>query len=150
MLQVSRKVDYALRASVYLAGCDPARMVSFREISESQEVPREFLAKILRMLVTTGIVESQRGANGGYRLSRPANEISFLDVIEAADGPIALNECCEHGIGCARAPLCSMEAVWSRAQVAMKDVFSSVRLSDLACEDVLRFSIVQRAMEMAP
>lgn len=149
MLQVSRKVDYALRAAVYLAGCDPEQMVSFREISASQEVPREFLAKILRSMVTSGVIQSQRGANGGYRLSRPANEITFLDVIEAADGPIALNECCEDGIGCSRAPLCSMEAVWRRAEKAMKDVFANVRLSDLACEDVLKYSLVQRAMELS-
>lgn len=123
-------------------------MVSFREISASQEVPREFLAKILRSLVTTGVIESQRGANGGYRLSRPASEITFLEVIEAADGPIALNECCENGIGCSRAPLCSMESVWNRAEAAMKDVFAKVRLSDLACEDVLKFSLVQRAIAL--
>lgn len=122
-------------------------MVSFREIAASQEVPREFLAKILRALVCAGLVDSQRGANGGYRLSRPASDITFLNVIEAADGPIALNECCESGIGCSRAPLCSMESVWVRAEMAMKQVFANVRLSDLACEDVLKFSLVQRAME---
>lgn len=144
MLQISRKVDYALRAAVYLAGCDPERMVSFREIGESQDVPREFLAKILRALVCAGVVESQRGANGGYRLSRPASEITFLEVLEAADGPIALNECCDSGIGCSRAKLCSMERVWNQAERAMKEVFRGVRLSDLACDDILKYAAANR------
>lgn len=145
MLQISRKVDYALRAAVYLAGCDPERMVPFREIGETQDVPREFLAKILRSLVCAGVVDSQRGANGGYRLSRPASEITFLQVLEAADGPIALNECCESGIGCARAKLCSMERVWNEAERAMKNVFAGVRLSDLACNDILKFAVANRS-----
>lgn len=149
MLQISRKVDYALRAAVYLASCDAGRMVSFREIGESQDVPREFLAKILRSLVCAGVIDSQRGANGGYRLSRPASEITFLEVLEAADGPIALNECCENGIGCSRAKLCSMERVWRDAELAMKNVFQGVRLSDLACDDILKSVVSHRVSALS-
>lgn len=148
MLQISRKVEYALRASVYLAGQDPEQMIPFREIGKAQHVPKEFLAKILRSLVTTGLIESRRGAAGGYRLARPAHTISFLEVIEAVDGPIALNECCDAGIGCAHASTCSMESVWKRAENAMKEVFRDVLLSDLACEDVLLSGLVQRAIEL--
>lgn|SRR5690625_40044 len=148
MLQISRKVEYALRAAVYLAGRDPEQMVSFREIGEAQEVPQEFLAKILRSLVTTGLIESRRGAAGGYRLARPAHTITFLEVVEAVDGPIALNECCDAGIGCAHAGACSMESVWQRAEMAMKEVFREVLLSDLACEDVLINHLVQRARDL--
>jgi Rrf2 family protein len=144
MLQVSKKVEYALRAAVYLAGHDEDRMVSFREVADSQDVPPEFLAKILRTLVCAGIVDSMRGAHGGYKLARPASKITFLEVIEAADGAIALNDCCDNGRGCDRAPLCSMESIWRRGEQAMKDVFAGVRLSDIACQDVLKASLSAR------
>lgn len=148
MLQISRKVEYALLAAVYLAGRNPEEMVSFREIGEAQDVPKEFLAKILCSLVTTGLIESRRGAAGGYRLARPANTITFLEVVEAVDGPIALNVCCEAGVGCAHQGACSMESVWHRAELAMKEVFREVLLSDLACEDVLINHLVQRAKDL--
>lgn len=141
MLQVSKKVEYALRAAVYLASHDEDRMVSFREVADSQDVPREFLAKILRTLVCAGLVDSSRGAHGGYKLARAASTITFLDVIEAADGAIALNDCCDNGRGCDRAPQCSMENIWRRGEQAMKQVFADVRLSDIACQDVLKATI---------
>lgn len=148
MLQISKKVEYALRAAVYLAGTESRGMVSFREIGDAQDVPKEFLAKILRSLVTTGLVDSQRGAKGGYCLARPAHLITFLEVIEAVDGPITLNECCEAGGGCSRAQICSMKTVWQRAEDAIKDIFAAVYLSDLACEDVLKKGLVERALEL--
>ena len=140
MLQIPRKVEYALRAVVYLANQDTERRASFKEIGESQDVPQDFLAKIMRSLVCAGVVDSSRGSNGGYRLARPANQITFLEVVEAADGPIALNDCCEHGVGCSKAALCSMEQIWRQGESAMKQVFANVRISELACEDVLKTS----------
>ena len=78
---------------IYLASVPEGSIVPFREIGRSMEIPQDFLAKILKTLVNAGIVNSVRGARGGYRLARSAHDISFLDVIEAVEGPVALNTC---------------------------------------------------------
>lgn len=132
MLQISRRIEYALRAAVHLARLPEGQRVSFREVAAQEDVPGDFLAKILRSLVDAGLAESTRGPGGGFALAKSANDISFLDVIEAAEGPIALNRCCDAGIGCERAGDCTLESVWKRGERAMLEVFRSTRLADLA------------------
>jgi Rrf2 family protein len=137
MLQIPRKVEYALRAAVFLARQPDGENVSFREVADAQDVPPDFMAKILRTLVENGLLASSRGANGGYRLAQPASKVTFLDVIEAADSPITLNVCCDQGEGCQLSDTCSMRDIWQRGEDAMKAVFRDVRLSDLACRSEL-------------
>ena len=93
LMQISRKVDYALRAAIYLARQTPGRAVSVGEISETEDIPRKFLEKIIQDLIHAGLVQSKRGAHGGCSITRDASEISFMDVMEAVDGPFALNVC---------------------------------------------------------
>ena len=133
MLQVPRRVEYALRAVILLAQKRESGPQSFRDVASELDIPSEFLAKILRSLVRSGIVRSKRGAAGGYELARPADEVSFLDVIEAAESPIALNLCTEHGDGCAMTASCTMSAVWQAGERAMLDVFRRTMISDLIC-----------------
>lgn len=87
-MQVNAKVDYALRALTELAGPEPGP-VKAQTIARAQGIPIKFLENILLELRHAGIVISQRGAVGGYRLGRPANEISLADVIRVVDGPLA-------------------------------------------------------------
>jgi Rrf2 family protein len=131
LLQVSRRVEYALRAAIFLARRDAGEIVSFKEIADREGVPRDFLAKILRSLVDAGIVRSTRGASGGFALARTPAEVTFLQIIEAADGPVAVNNCCDAGGGCVVSAACAMASVWRRGENAMLDVFRSTRLSDL-------------------
>lgn len=123
MLQISRRVEYALRAALHLAAQEPGVSLSFRDIGEQQGIPKDFLAKILRTLADAGIVESSRGSAGGFRLAREPASVTFLDVIEAVDGRVALNQCSEHGEGCAISPACEMRDVWQAAERAMLEVF---------------------------
>lgn len=132
VLQVSRRVEYALRSTIFLANQPQGVLVSFREIAERECIPREFLAKILRGLAEAGIVQASRGTAGGFALARPANEITFLDVIVASDGPIQLNDACTAGLGCVRSGGCSMQSVWRQAETAMMTVFEQTRISDMA------------------
>jgi Rrf2 family protein len=132
VIQVSRRVEYALRAVIFLARQPRGTLITFREIAEREAVPAEFLAKILRSLVAAEIVTSARGTTGGFALARPPEDINFLEVIEAAEGPIALNDCCAAGDGCDRIRSCAMQAVWARAEGAMRDVFRGTRIADLA------------------
>jgi len=130
VLRISRKIDYGLRAMIYLASIPSGAVVPFREIGRRMTVPEDFLAKILKHLVDRGLVRSSRGPRGGYALGRPAAEITFLDVIEAVEGPISLNDCLDDA-GCGREPSCTMASVWREGQEKMLQVYRQARLSDL-------------------
>src|SRR5262245_7332124 len=93
MMQVSRKVDYALRAVIYLSLQPSAHPIPVSEIAARRRIPKKFLEKIIKQLIHAGLVTSHRGVHGGYTLGRAADQISFRDVIEAIEGPISLNVC---------------------------------------------------------
>lgn len=131
MLQIPRRVEYALRAVVTLARTSDDERLSFKDIADTQDIPRDYLAKILRSLVDAGVIESRRGANGGYRLSRAPEDVSFLEIIEAADSPVAVNLCTEQGTGCCMSADCALAPVWQRAEDAMREVFARTSLSDV-------------------
>lgn len=92
-MQLSRKADYALRAVAYIAQVKKGDLASIGRIAKARAIPREFLAKILKELTRAGILVSYQGVTGGYRLARAAKEISFLEVIEAMEGPVRVNLC---------------------------------------------------------
>ncbi len=133
-LQISRKIDYGLRAAIYLASVAQGSVVPFREVAKLMNIPQDFLAKILKTLVDAGLVSSVRGARGGYALARPPAEISFLDVIEAVEGPIQVNVClAEEGRdACGLSPACTMYAIWKEGQDRMIEVYRATRLDRLA------------------
>jgi Rrf2 family protein len=131
VLRISRKIDYGLRAMIYLASISPAAVVPFREIARQMMVPEDFLAKILKTLVDQGLVKSTRGPHGGYALGKPATEISFLEVIEAVEGPIAINVCLDGEDPCAKSSFCTMVDVWREGQEKMLEVYRQTKLASL-------------------
>lgn len=136
-LQISRKIEYGLRAMIFLASVRPDEVVPFREIARKMDVPEAFLAKILKVLVARKMVRATRGAHGGYALTRPAREISFLDVIEAVEGPVQVNLCQDHSAGgCRAAGACTMYGVWKLGQQRMLDVFRGATLDTLAMSEL--------------
>ncbi len=132
VLRISRKIDYGLRAMIYLASIPPEVVVPFREIARQMMIPEDFLAKILKTLVDHGLVKSARGPHGGYALAQPASEISFLQVIEAVEGPIAINVCLDGDDPCGKAEACTMVSVWRRGQEKMLEVYRESKLAELA------------------
>jgi Rrf2 family protein len=134
VLRISRKIDYGLRAMIYLSSIASGTVVPFREIARRMDVPEDFLAKILKTLVDQGLVRSTRGPHGGYELARRSDEISFLDVIEAVEGPVALNVCLDGDDACGRAPACTMISVWKLGQERMLDVYRQAKLSGLTID----------------
>jgi Rrf2 family protein len=88
-MKLSRTVSYAVRATLQLAQSDPDTPVPCSKLASEGGMPERFLLQILRILVTHGILRSTRGVEGGYALTKPADQISLLDVIEAIDGPLA-------------------------------------------------------------
>ncbi len=136
-LQLTRGGEYGLRARMYLGRLPEGRVASLREIGREQEIPESFLAKILQTLVHAGLATSQRGARGGFSLARPAATISVREVIEAVDGPIALNGCVLWPEECGRSERCPMHDVWVEAQGEMMRVLDGVHLDALAHDRVL-------------
>src|SRR5205807_700940 len=110
----------------------PERIASLQDLSSTLHLPREFLAKILKVLAARGLVRSARGAHGGYQLARPARDISFLEVIEAAEGPVQLNICLDHKDRCDVSSSCTMYDVWKVGQDRMLEVYRRTTLSELA------------------
>lgn len=88
-MRISAKVDYAVRAMCELAAHDPATPLKAEPMAAAQEIPLSFLENILVDLKRAGIVRSQRGQEGGYRLGRPADRVSIADIIRAVEGPLA-------------------------------------------------------------
>lgn len=114
-MELSRKADYALRAIKHLSGLPKGKLGSINSVSEAEEIPREFLAKILKELTRSGILVSFQGVHGGYRLAQAPKDISMLSIIEIIDGPINLNLCTEYNgnrCSCDRANLCEMHGFW--------------------------------------
>jgi len=132
VLRISRKIDYGLRAMIYLASIPNDSVVPFREIARQMDVPEDFLAKILKTLVDQGLVRSTRGPHGGYALAKIPADISFLDVIEAVEGPVALNVCLDGEDACGHSTACTMVSVWRIGQERMLDVYRQAKLSELA------------------
>ena len=88
---IPRRIDYGLRAIIYLSVQDPKKCSSITEIAKQQGVPAKFLEKIIRDLTRGGLIKFKRGARGGYILARSPDQISFYEVIQAIEGPIAVN-----------------------------------------------------------
>ncbi len=88
-MRISAKVDYAVRAGVELAAADGDKPVKAERIANAQDIPLNFLENILGELRHAGIVRSHRGAEGGFRLAKPADQITVADIIRAVEGPLA-------------------------------------------------------------
>lgn len=87
-MKLTRASEYALHALVYLVQEKPDKPVASHIVAEAQGIPERFLLKVLKPLVSAHVLQSIKGPNGGYRLTKPAKEVSLLEVVEAVDGPI--------------------------------------------------------------
>ena len=120
-MQITRQADYAVRAVMYLAQLGPDRRAATSQIAQEQRIPPSFLAKIVSQLSVAGLLQTSRGARGGVSLARNPDEISLLDVVEAIDGPILLNECVSSAGICSFGDVCPMRPVWCDAQAELVD-----------------------------
>jgi Rrf2 family protein len=131
-VRISAKVDYALRAATELAAVADTGPIKGDRVAQAQEIPLKFLENILVELRNAGIVQSQRGAEGGYWLAKPATEVTLAEVMRAVEGPLAnvrgvRPEATEYG-GSAVA----LRDVWIALRASMRTVLESVTLADLA------------------
>jgi Rrf2 family protein len=135
-MRVSAKADYALRALIEIANRDDARPVSAEELGKLQEIPHGFLQAILADMRRAGIVVSQRGQSGGWRLATKPADVTVADVIRAVDGPlvsvyglrpeaVSYNESAE-----------ILQHVWIAARSSLREVFENVTIEALAAREL--------------
>lgn len=115
-MHITRQADYALRAMLYLARLEPGKRAATRIIAEEQEIPASFLAKIISQLSIAGLIETSRGARGGVSLKHAPEDISLLDVIEAIDGPIVIEDCTLDPSSCVFGEECPIHDVFTEAR----------------------------------
>jgi Rrf2 family protein len=129
-VRVSAKVDYALRAMTELAAAPPGPVKGER-IATAQAIPSKFLENILIELRHAGLVVSQRGADGGYRLARPGAEITVADVIRAVEGPIASVRGARPEDASYVGAASALRDVWIELRTAMRGVLEQTTIDDL-------------------
>lgn len=115
-MQITRQADYAVRAMVYLAQLGADRRAATSQIAQEKQIPPSFLAKIVSQLSVAGLLQTSRGAHGGVSLARSPDDITLLDVVEAIDGPILLNECVAENGACTFGDSCDIRPIWCDAQ----------------------------------
>ena len=133
-MQISRKADYAIRALTYVAAINGQRTCSINEIAENEKIPREYLAKILKELTQKGYLISYKGVHGGYRLSKPRERITFLNILEATQGPFVLSTCnmdVHEESGCKGKDCCASYEFWDELQKKLKKIFTEMNLGKI-------------------
>lgn len=137
-MQITRQADYAVRAVLYLSKLTNGGRAPTNKIAHDQQIPPSFLAKIISQLSVAGVVQTSRGARGGVYLSRPPSNITLLEVVEAIDGPIALNECVGNHSSCVFCDSCEVQAVWSAAQSHLVDHLAATDFGLLTSQSQIR------------
>ena len=140
MLRLSKLTDYAVVVLIRLGDCQragEARVQTSPGIAAATGVPEPTVAKVLKALAAATMVTSQRGARGGYRLSRMLDAITVADVIAAIDGRIALTACVDGGLGgCDVQSLCAVKGRWDRVNDAIYAALSGITLADMRAASV--------------
>ena len=134
-MQITMLTEYAIRTMMHLAECGEDKVVNIRDVSEKRDIPEAFLRKIIPRLIRAGYINSNRGNSGGIYLTRPAGDITPLDILESIEGEIALNRCVLFPGECKHSTSCSMHAIWQEARIHLRQVLSSKSISDLVLEN---------------
>ena len=124
-MRVSRQADYATRTIYYLSQLDLQERASTKAIAKDQRIPLSFLTKIISRLSVAGLIHTTRGSQGGVSLTRPPSEISLLEVVEAIDGTVMLNECVTDPNDCEYSEDFPLRPVWCDIQAVLVNQMQS-------------------------
>ncbi len=130
-MKLSTKAQYGMRAMLDLALHQGRGPILVKDIAKRQELSENYLEHLVLSLKAAGLVNSTRGARGGYSLAKPPARIKLIDVIQALEGSLALVECVNAPRVCQRANSCVTRDIWSEMALAMKGVLKSTTLQDL-------------------
>lgn len=149
-MNVGRRVDYAVRALSYLAGQPEGKIVSRSDIEKSQDIPSFYLSKIMKDLVSGGLVQSHLGSKGGFVLAKQASAISIKDVYETVERPLVLMDCLEKGASyCSFCTVCLQKSVWEKAQQVLANFLASVTIGEIADGRGLKERLVKAPLSKA-
>lgn len=146
-MQLTMTGEYAIRTMIHLSSLPFGTIAQISDIAKQWNIPDNFLRKISAQLAGAGLIVSTRGINGGIRLSRPAETLTVLDVIEAVEGKIALNKCLLCECSCSREEWCEVHELWVEAQRKLNEVLSSKSLAQLAAENLRRRAALESARQ---
>jgi len=130
-MRLTRAGEYAVRAVLFMSGKDKGQLVGRREIAREMEIPGQFLAKIAQQLAKAGFIEIVQGAKGGFRLRVAPESLTLLDVVEAVEGEIFLNDCIMDPKSCRRSPHCAVHRVWDQARTELRQRLGNASFSKL-------------------
>jgi len=143
LMNVGRRVDYAVRALSYLAGQAPGTVVSRADIERKQDIPPYYLSKIMKDLVAGGLVRSHVGSKGGFTLARSPETITIREVYETVERSLVLMECLEKREEyCMYCSVCTQISVWEKAQAVLASYLSTVSIVDIVDRQGLRPRLV--------
>jgi Rrf2 family protein len=132
MLTISRETDYAARVLLYLARQPAGQRATAQQIAGECLIPRGMVRRVVTRLGVAGLVATTRGSDGGIALARPAGQISLLDVVEAMEGPLALNACTVDPGICPLIPTCPVHDVWGVARQELRAMLARSTFDRLA------------------
>ena len=130
-MQITRQADYVVRAVLHLARMGNTERAATSTVAKEQNIPPSFLAKIISQLSIAGLLHTSRGARGGVTLAREPKDITLLEVVEAIDGPIQLNECVGGDGICTFEEDCPIKPVWCSAQQELVQRLKSTSFAQL-------------------
>jgi Rrf2 family protein len=133
-LRLTKRGDYAVRAMLALARADGGPLLSVRRIAADMSIPPRFLPQVMGDLVRANLVEGLPGRSGGYRLSRPAAQISLLAIVEAIEGDTRRQTCVLRGGPCRLDGTCEVHDAFAAAQEAMIQALAGVSLADITAK----------------
>lgn len=132
MFRISKLADYSVIILSYMAE-KPDQIMSATAVAEVSKVPEPTVSKILKLLSKTNIIESKRGINGGYLLTKNKDDITVEDIVATIDGPVCITQCANGAVGegCIVGEACSMKGCWQSVNSAIREALSSVSLADM-------------------
>ena len=147
MLRISKMTDYATVLLARLAAA-PERQLTAAQLSGQTHLAAPTVSKVLKQLHRRGLVRSTLGLRGGYRLARPAAEITAAQILDALEGPMALIECASHSHQCSIESTCGVGRAWQRVNLAIHRSLQEITLVELAGlgGEPVRFAALERAL----
>ena len=132
MIRLSRLTDYGIVLMAHLASGEAGTTHNAREVAAEAGLPLPVVSKILKALAREGLLESQRGAKGGYSLARAPDQITVPEMISALEGPIGLTECTQHPGACPQEASCHVREPWQRINQVVREALGRITLAQLA------------------
>jgi FeS assembly SUF system regulator len=131
MIRITRQTDYGILLLSLMAGRPMSEVHTAKHAAQESHIPLPMASKILKALAKGGLLVSQRGVKGGYRLALPADRISLADVIQALEGPIGITECSFNPGACEQEGTCPVQSNWKQISLAMRDALDRISLSEM-------------------